>query len=61
MCLENNDLWEVHQISSIVVRSEDKQLLNDHLVNYHVSMFFEIHKETGTIKSTWESFDYIYD
>ena len=64
MCLEyddlfNDDLCEGHQISSIVVRPEDKQLLKDRFEKHHVSMFFEILKETGTIFSSRESFRYI--
>ena len=64
MTLEKNDLWEGHQISSLVVRPEDKQLLEHrfgiHYLGKHcVSMFFEIYKETGTIDSTWGTFGYI--
>lgn len=41
MCLENDDLWEGHKISSIVVRPEDKQLLKDRFAKHHVSMFLK--------------------
>lgn len=64
MTLEKNDLWEGHQISSLTVRPEDKQLLEHrfgkhYLGKHYVSMFFEIYKETGTIDSTWGTFGYI--
>ena len=66
MCLEyddlfNDDLCEGHQISSIVVRPEDKQLLKDRSRKHYVSMFIEIYKETGTIDSTWGTFHHIDD
>ena len=49
--IKSDGLWERHQISSVVLRPEDKNLFGAY--NYAISMWIDIDKETGEI-STFE-------
>ena len=49
--IKSDGIWERHQISSVILRPEDKNLLGAY--NHPVSMWIDIDKETGEI-STFE-------
>lgn len=51
--IKSDGIWERHQISSVILRPEDKNLLGAH--NHPVSMWININKETGEISTLeWE-------
>lgn len=51
--IKSDGIWERHQISSVILRPEDKNLLGTH--NHPVSMWININKETGEISTLeWE-------
>ena len=51
--IKSDGIWERHQISSVILRPEDKNLLGAY--NHPVSMWININKETGEISTLeWE-------
>ena len=51
--IKSYGIWERHQISSVILRPEDKNLLGAY--NHPVSMWININKETGEISTLeWE-------
>ena len=47
--IKSDGIWERHQISSVILRPEDKNLLGAY--NHPVSMWININKETGEIST----------
>jgi hypothetical protein len=51
--IKSDGIWERHQISSVILRPEDKNLVGAY--NHPVSMWININKETGEISTLeWE-------
>ncbi|WP_308279022.1 hypothetical protein [Prevotella sp.] len=54
--IKSDGIWERHQISSVILRPEDKNLLGAY--NHPVSKWIDINKETGEISTLeWEGSD----
>lgn len=54
--IKSDGIWERHQISSVILRPEDKNLLGAY--NHPVSMWININKETGEISTLeWEGLE----